>query len=81
MPHLTEMIWEPDATYGYSRRDSKPFRYHAFIPDPIAGLDPALLASVTATIEAAATAAVELDGSPASGIWSRLAVSSFERRA
>ena len=64
MPHLTEMIWEPDATYGYSRRDSKPFRYHAFIPDPIAGLDPALLASVTATIEAAATAAVELDGSP-----------------
>ncbi len=64
MPQLTEMIWEPDATYGYSRRDSKPFRYHAFIPDRIADLDPVLPASVTATIEAAATAAVELDRSP-----------------
>lgn len=41
----------------------KPFRYHAFIPDPIADLDPALPASVAATIEAAATAAVELDSS------------------
>ena len=63
MAQLAERIWEPDATYGYSRRDSKPFRYHAFIPDPIAGLDLALPASVAATIEAAATSAVELDGS------------------
>lgn len=64
MSQLADRIWEPDATYGYSRRDSRPFRYHAFIPDPIAGLDPALPASVSATIEAAATATVELDGSP-----------------
>ncbi|MGH2749601.1 MAG: Fic family protein [Actinomycetota bacterium] len=64
MPELAERIWKPDATYGYSRRDSQPFRYHAFIPDPIARLDPALPASVAATIEGAATAAVELDGSP-----------------
>jgi Fic family protein len=64
MPQLAERIWEPDATYGYSRRDSKPFPYHAFIPDPIADLDPALPTSVVATIEAAATAVVELDRSP-----------------
>lgn len=64
MPQLDEKIWEPDATYGYSQRDSKPFRYHAYIPDPIAALDPVLTAPVSATIEAAATAAVELEGSP-----------------
>jgi Fic family protein len=64
MPQLAERIWESDAGYGYSRRDSKPFRYHAFIPDPIASLDPALPSSAAASIEAAATAAVELDASP-----------------
>lgn len=64
MPQLAERIWEPDATYGYSRRDSKPFRYHAFIPDPITGLDLTLPSAVAASIEAAATAAVELDASP-----------------
>lgn len=64
MPELAEKIWEPDTTHGYSGRDSKPFQYLAFIPDPIADLDPALPASVAGSIEAAATAAVELDRSP-----------------
>lgn len=64
MGKLVERIWTPDSSYGRSRRDSKPFRYQAYLPDEIANLDPALPASVTAKIEGATRAAIELDNSP-----------------
>lgn len=64
MGKLIERIWTSDSSYGRSRRDSKPFRYAAYVPDAIANLDPVLPASVTAKIEGATRAAIELDSSP-----------------
>jgi Fic family protein len=37
LPELVECLWEGGG-YG-SRRDRKPFRFHAFVPDPIGGWD------------------------------------------
>lgn len=64
MPRLIERIWTPTSTYGRSRKDSKPFSYAAFLPDPIADLNPVLPASLTAKLEEATRAAIELDASP-----------------
>lgn len=64
MAQLVERIWQPTTTYGRSRRDSRPFRYQAYVPDRISQLDPALPASTGAKIEAAARAAIELDSAP-----------------
>lgn len=61
---LVEQIWQPDASYGRGRRDAKPFRYFAYVPDPIADFDLSMRASLAARIEAATKAAAELDASP-----------------
>jgi len=65
MPELVERIWEPSRpSYLRSRGDAKPFRYEAYVPDPIADLDPGLSASSAAAVETAALAARQLDESP-----------------
>lgn len=62
MSELIERVWEPlGPSYLRSRRDAKPFRYKAYVPDPIADLHPALPASTAAAVEAAAIAARRLD--------------------
>lgn len=62
VPELVERVWEPSGpSYLRSRRDAKPFRYEAYVPDPIAGLDPALPAFTTGAVESAAIAARRLD--------------------
>lgn len=62
LPELIDRVWEPSgSSYLRSRRDSKPFRYEAYVPDPIANLDPALRASTAAAVESAAVAARGLD--------------------
>lgn len=65
MPELVERIWEPTGpAYLRSRREARPFRYKAYVPDPISDLDPPLSASTAAAVEAAAVAARQLDESP-----------------
>lgn len=64
MPRLIEKIWTPDSSYGRSRKDSKPFRYKAFVPDPIGEFDPELPISIAAKVERATRAAIDLDSSP-----------------
>ncbi len=64
MPQLIEQIWEPDASYGRGRRNAKPFRYLAYVPDPVADWETSLPASVAAKIEEATKAAADLDASP-----------------
>ena len=62
MPELVERVWEPSGpSYLRSRRDAKPFRYEAYVPDPIADLDPALPAFTAGAVESAAIAARRLD--------------------
>jgi Fic family protein len=65
MPSYVERVWEasPDA-YG-PRAARMPFTYRAFVPDPIAGLDPRIGSVAAASLEAAAVAVRELQGSPA----------------
>lgn len=55
LPELIDRIWEGGG-YG-ARRDRKPFRYQAFIPDPVGELDHPLTGKVADAV-AAATAAV-----------------------
>jgi Fic family protein len=65
MPQLIERVWEPSGpAYLRSRKDAKPFRYQAYVPDRIADLDPLLPASTTAAVEQAAIAARQLDEAP-----------------
>jgi len=62
VPELVERVWEPSGpSYLHSSRDAKPFRYEAYVPDPIADFDPALPALTTGAVESAAIAARRLD--------------------
>ena len=42
LPHFRERTWIPDPGTSGGRRAREPFRYRAFVPDPIAELDPPL---------------------------------------
>jgi Fic family protein len=55
MPELVDALWEGGG-YG-GRRDRQPFRYQAFVPDPISGWD-VPLAGPAADVVARATAAL-----------------------
>lgn len=60
MAQLVERIWNP-ATRASGERGRRAFRYRAFIPDTISGLDLALPSSVARAVEAAAIAVARLD--------------------
>lgn len=59
MPKVVERIWHGGG-YG-TRKDRRPFRYEAFIPDPIAELDPELPGAATEQIARAQAAVVSLN--------------------
>jgi Fic family protein len=63
MPHHVERRWEGGG-YG-ARRDRKPFRYRAFVPDPIADFDPELPGAATAAVAGAEAALASLAASAA----------------
>lgn len=65
MPTLVERLWEGGG-YG-PRRDRTPFRYNAYVPDPIAELDPELPGATT-EIVAQATAEVARLNADAGGV-------------
>jgi Fic family protein len=65
LPELIELTWEASGHHKMvSSRDRGPFRYAAFVPDPISDLDPSLSAGVAAAIERAVSACTHLDTSP-----------------
>ncbi len=63
MPEYLDLIWE-GADYG-GRKDRRPFRYQAFVPDPIAGWDERLSPRVVEALGDAAAALRVLQGSAA----------------
>lgn len=64
MSQRIELLWEPiEVSYGIPRKDRIPFRYQAFLPDPIASLDVSVAAKVLASVEEAIGAVAELDAS------------------
>ncbi len=65
MPELVELAWKDRGHHELvSSRDRGPFRYSAFVPDPISGVEPPLTAGVAAAVERAVRACAELDASP-----------------
>jgi len=65
MPELIEKTWkDPGHHQMVSSRDRGPFRYQAYLPDPIAMLDPPSTAYLVAAVEAASAACTALDASP-----------------
>lgn len=65
MPELVDLIWEESGHHALvASRDRGPFRYTAFVPDPIAKLEPMLAAAVAGAVERAAAACTSLDDSP-----------------
>ena len=65
MPRLVERLWADDGHHQMvSSRDRGPFRYKAFVPDPVKDLRPDLTSSASSAVEGAATACTRLDSSP-----------------
>lgn len=65
MAELVEVTWPSTGHHEMvSSRDRGPVRYHAYVPDPIAGSDPVVPSAVTVTVEAATRACNALDSSP-----------------
>jgi len=65
LPELVELVWEDTGHHELvSSRDRGPFRYSAFVPDPISGLEPPVGGGVAAAVERAARACADLDASP-----------------
>jgi Fic family protein len=64
MPRPIERIWEPSPEAYGPRSSRTPFRYSAFVPDPIRELETRLTDSVVAEMEAAAVGVRELQSSP-----------------
>ena len=58
MPELVDRLWEGSG-YG-SRRDRKPFRYQAFVPDPVGEWDHPLAGRAAEAVAAATAALSEL---------------------
>jgi len=65
MPELIELTWTDSGHHQMvSSRDRGPFRYQAYVPDPIAATDPSIHGAAMAQVEAAAQACSALDSSP-----------------
>ncbi len=65
MPELVELVWEASGHHEMvSSRDRGPFRYTAFVPDPVSVVEPSLSAGVAAAVERAVRACSRLDSSP-----------------
>lgn len=65
LPRYEELTWRSSGHHQMvSSRDRGPFRYRAFVPDPIAELQPHVSAAVGAAVEAGAAACAQLDASP-----------------
>ena len=65
MPEFIEKTWKASGHHQMvSSRDRGPFRYHAYVPDPIAVLDPPSTTDLVAAVEAASAACTTLDASP-----------------
>lgn len=58
MPELVDCVWEGGG-YG-ARRDRKPFRFHAFVPDPIGDWDQPLAGRAAEAVAQATAAAAGL---------------------
>jgi Fic family protein len=80
VPELVELVWEDRGHHALvSSRDRGPFRYSAFVPDPISVLELQLTAGVAAAVERAVRACADLDASP--GIQNLEAVARLLLRA
>ncbi len=65
MPELVELVWSASGHHEMvSSRDRGPFRYTAFVPDPLATIEPSLSAEVAGEMERAVKACAILDTSP-----------------
>jgi Fic family protein len=68
LPKEVELLWKDDGHHALvASRDRGPFRYRAFVPDPIADLELALPTDIAAAVEDAAQACAHLDASPGIG--------------
>lgn len=65
MPELVDCLWEGGG-YG-ARRDRRPFRFTAFVPDPVAGADRPLAGRAAEAVAAATAALARLQAADTAG--------------